>query len=301
MNLKLIQKLCTLKKDNLRKLLIKYLYSKGYKTVIQKQNMYLFAEGELPICLIAHMDTVFHTSPSQFFYDPDKQILWSPDGAGFDDRTGVYAILSILEAGYKPSIIFTDQEEKGGIGAHSLINNYPEGCFKDCRALIELDRANEKDCIFYDCDNEDFEKYISSFGFELNWGTFSDISIIAPAWGIAAVNLSVGYYLEHTRSEYLKCDELDKTIEKVKKILDKSKDMSSYSYIPYIYSKNNTYNDIWNNFNYSLPAPEKCCICDLPIKNNINKTFCYISDTEVVCEDCFNKYYSPEAMMDLKV
>ena len=173
-------------------MLVRYLKSKGYKKIIST-NMYIIAEGELPVCLIAHIDTVFSKPPVTFYFDKEQNVLWSPDGLGTDDRAGIYAIINLIEAGYRPSLIFTDMEEKGGIGASSLIQKYPDCIFPDCRALIQLDRQGEKDCVFYDCDNDDFVSLIESYGFSEEWGTFTDISIIAPAWKIAAVNLSIGY------------------------------------------------------------------------------------------------------------
>ena len=202
MNLKLIKKLCSLPQNELIKLLYQYLKKKNY-TNVQYDGMNLIAEGELPVCLIAHMDTVFNYLPHEFFYDNQKRVLWAPGGAGFDDRTGIYIILTILDNGFKPSIIFTDKEECGGEGSEHLIKTFPQCPFKNCRALIQLDRANKDDCVFYNCDNIKFEKYISKFGFKYNWGTFSDISIIAPKWKIAATNLSVGYVDEHTQSTAL--------------------------------------------------------------------------------------------------
>lgn len=283
MNLKLIKKLCSLRESKLEKVLLKYLYSKRYK-IMYEPDMYIMAEGNLPICLIAHMDTVFRFLPEEFFYDQQKKVLWSPGGTGFDDRAGIYAILEILEAGYRPSIIFTNKEESGGVGAKNLIQKYPDCFFEDCRALIELDRANKKDAVFYDCDNEDFIDFITGFGFELEWGTFSDISIIAPAWGMAAVNLSIGYEDEHTASERLRCDWCDATIKKVKKILDVSEKMKSYAYIPYIY----------NRYGHLAGAHNKCLLCDTVL---VGSNRHYIPDSAFpyyVCNKCFDEYYAED-------
>lgn len=292
MNLQLIKQLCCLKTNNLKKVLEKYLRGKGYKP--RRSDTFLIAEGELPLCLIAHMDTVFPRPPQQFFYDEKKSVLWSPGGSGFDDRAGVYAILSIVEAGYRPSIIFTDLEEEGGVGAQNLITFFPDCPFKDCRALIELDRANKNDCIFYSCTNLSFAKFIESFGFETEWGTFSDISIIAPIWRIAAVNLSVGYYLEHTTCEYLNCNELNATIEKVKKILDGCKDMDCYLYMDNIIESledDIAFNDI--NFN-------ECLFCGTKKSPHVGMHL--ISDPAfpyAVCDSCYNIYFNEEDEEDL--
>ena len=213
--------------------MLKYLKSKGYKNVIST-NMYIIAEGELPICLCAHMDTVFLFAPKDIYFDAEQKIMWSPQGLGADDRAGIYCIINLLEKGFKPSIILTDLEEYGGKGADALVLKYPNCPFKDCRALIQLDRQGEKDSVFYECDNVDFENKINSYGFKTDFGSFTDISILAPKWGIAAVNLSVGYKNEHQYIEVLNLEYCHKTIEKVSKILKDCKEWNFYEYIPLV-------------------------------------------------------------------
>ena len=46
-------------------------------------------------------------------------------------------------------------------------------------------------------------------------GSFSDISILAPAWKICATNLSCGYVDEHTKYEHLYLTALQRTIHRV--------------------------------------------------------------------------------------
>ena len=300
-----------MKAKQLQKILIKYLSNAGYQK-IQYTNNFIIAEGDLPICLVAHMDTVFVRFPFEFFYDPKKKVLWSDHGSGFDDRAGIYIILQCIESGFKPHIVFTQGEEKGGIGARSLIEFFSDCPFTDCRAIIELDRANENDSVFYDCDNSDFEKWINSFGFKTDSGTFSDISIIAPAWKIAAVNLSIGYMDEHTYSERLYCHWCDKTIEKVKKILKTSSNMLAYEYVPVeYYSKiwNQSYGydpygfpteddeeDIFNDEYISSTRMNYCLLCN----THLNKDNTHIiPDTKypyAVCNNCFNQYYDKDAV-----
>ena len=300
MNLSLMKRLCEIDSKKLYGILWKYLEKYGYENIETKEK-YIMAEGALPICLIAHMDTVFSHPPyhDDFFYDSHKKVLWNPGGSGFDDRAGIYIILNILEAGYRPHIIFTDEEEIGGIGAYSLVTDYPDCPFKDCRALIQLDRAYKDDCVFYQCDNKDFEKYISSFGFKFSIGTFTDISIIAPSWKIAAVNLSVGYEDEHTSCERLHCDWCDATFNKVKRILSLCIGMKKYVYIrrEYNYSHLYDYSSLMSPkedddkyfktlFNYG----NTCLICG----KDLNEGEGTIVDTEYnykVCDECWNKYY----------
>lgn len=281
MNLRLLKDLCCVDVPRLRKILCKFLYGHGYKNIKHTQG-YIMAEGTLPICLIAHMDTVFKFIPHKdnFLYDKAKHVLWSPYGSGFDDKAGIYSIIEIIEAGFRPSIIFTNEEELGGIGAHSLIKQYPQCPFQDCRALIELDRANEKDMVFYNCANEDFADYIEKYDFELAWGSFTDISVIAPAWEIAAVNLSVGYLDEHTASERLYCDWCDATIEKVKGIMRDSEAMPSFSYIT---MERDSYKKMFTSTG--------CLFCGRSSKENIHVKDPISADWDYYCcPTCYKTY-----------
>ena len=262
--------------------MIKYLKNKGYTNIISN-NMYVIAEGNLPICLCAHMDTVFEKPPTTFYYDQEQTILWSPDGLGADDRAGNYAIIELLERGYRPSIILTDLEEKGGIGAETLVNKFPDCPFEECKAIIQLDRQGKNDAVYYDCDNSDFEKKITSYGFNTQWGTFTDISIIAPQWKIAAVNLSVAYYNEHQKIETLNMRELESTIKKVERILKDCNNWPSYAYIPFIYP-----NDYFLNFK------DYCAICNKQIPAEMGHYSYKIENpfsNLKICENCYNTYY----------
>lgn len=285
MDLNLMKKLCLLTEDQLHRVLYDYV-KKHYKRVISRPE-YLLAEGDIPICLIAHLDTVFKDTPllEDFFYDAEKGILWSPCGSGFDDRAGIYSILNLLSKGYRPHVIFTHGEEKGGIGSYELIKSFKKCPFKKCKALIQIDRAYEKDCVFYDCDNSNFIQYIESFGFETTYGTFSDISIIAPQWKIAAVNLSCGYLDEHTRCERLVCSWCDATIERIEKILQSTETMQRYKYIA---KKHNP----WTSW-YGIDT-QSCLICGNRLPGSIGH---WIKDDEYpykICDECYNKYYLQE-------
>ena len=74
--------------------------------------------------------------------------------------------------------------------------------------LVEIDRKGANDAVYYDCDNPDFEEYITGKGFQTAIGSFSDISLLAPELGVAAVNLSSGYYNAHTLHEFINVNEL---------------------------------------------------------------------------------------------
>lgn len=227
----LFQKLVALNQDALLETM-KFYLRKHYKTTYYTKE-YLYAPGDIPIALVAHLDTVFPIPPEDIYYDREKNVIWSPQGLGADDRAGVFAIIKIIRSGLKPHIIFTTDEEIGGAGAKKFVQDFisPMG---DMKYLIQLDRAGTNDCVFYNCINEEFIDYVESFGFIERFGTFSDISIICPAWRIAGVNLSIGYFDEHSISETFHINPFLATIDKTINML---KDSPNASYFKYIQAK----------------------------------------------------------------
>ncbi len=237
---KLFKSIVSLKQSSLQKTLEAFL-NKKYDTVISRKE-YLFAKGDIPIALVAHMDTVFQKPPKDIYYDREMGVIWSPEGGCGDDRAGVFAILKVIQSGLRPSVIFTTDEEVGGLGAEKLINDFPEAPTQ-LNYIIQLDRRGTNDCVFYDCDNPQFVQYVESFGFIENYGSFSDISEICPAWGMAGVNLSIGYEDEHSVSETLHVNPLLKTISKVKSMLQAT-NIPEFKYIPSVSAS------YWNRYLY---------------------------------------------------
>lgn len=221
------EQLCGLTQNAIHATLAKYLRSKYSKVVSTKD--YTYAVGDIPIALVAHMDTVFKYPAKEIFYDRQKNVMWSPSGLGADDRAGVFAIIQIIKRGFRPHIILTTDEEIGARGASALARiDCP---FEDLRYIIQLDRRGADDCVFYSCDNPDFIDYVEDFGFVEAIGSFSDISVICPNWGIAGVNLSIGYRDEHSTSEVLFVGQMINTIDKVCEMLQQ-KEIPSFKYIP---------------------------------------------------------------------
>ena len=241
------KEIARLSQPDLRRLLATILKKKYPKGQVFCDKKYLVAEGNIPIALVAHLDTVHRERPQFIFRDKEEDIVWSPQGLGADDRAGVFMILEILASGFLPHVIFTTDEEKGGIGASALADH--KNPFKDLRYMIELDRSGYIDCVFYECNNKEFEKYVESFGFKTDWGTYSDICELCPAWGVAGVNLSVGYFYEHTLGELLNTSVMYETIAKVKLMLMEM-DIPSFKFIPYE-------NTAWH-YNGSIVKCEGC-------------------------------------------
>lgn len=278
MNIKLFKQICKADQYKLKSILTKFLISKGYEVINKKE--YIVAKGNIPICLVAHLDTVGLQLPQDIFHDKKNKVLWSPQLLGADDRAGVYAIIQIIEDGYRPHIVFTTDEEIGCLGTQALVLQEENCPLENLKAIFQLDRRGSEDCVFYECGNPDFTKFVESYGFKTAYGSFSDISILAPAWGVAAANLSVGYYNEHMPIEYLRYDELENTILKVEHILDDAESMLSYSYIEKVYPKQ----QFRTRFDQT-----KCLICQADLKDNgvvipDNQPYC-------VCNECYNMYF----------
>lgn len=206
------------------------------KTNVTNENEYIAAEGNIPVVLIAHLDTVFNDesrNEMEIYHDTEQGVWWSPNGLGADDRAGVYMILQILEqTKLRPHILFTTDEETIATGADAVAS-IKNKLFKEVSYVIELDRKGYQEAVYYDCDNKQFEAYINSFGFHTEDGTFTDISIICPKWEVAGVNLSVGYFWEHSYVEHFYSVFWYDTLKKVIKILeDKNGYKQIWKYIP---------------------------------------------------------------------
>ena len=205
---------------------------------VARKGSYILVPGKAPVMLLAHLDTVHEKPVKHICKSFDGNILMSPQGIGGDDRCGVYALVRAYEAApIKPWLLFTCDEETGGVGADTFAEEHNKGKLPKgldaLKLLIEIDRKGSNDAVYYSCDNPDFEAYITSKGFVTANGSFSDISIIAPELGVAAVNLSSGYYNAHTLHEYINRKQIDAVIQSVLGIIADAvqPDFQKYRYI----------------------------------------------------------------------
>ena len=287
--LKTFEQLASLTQNSLKKVLSSFL-KRHYSKVIETKE-YIYAEGKIPIALVAHMDTVFKKPPSEIFFDERHNVMFSPQGLGADDRAGVFAIIQIIRGGQKPHVIFTTDEEYGALGAMEL--SKLDCPFTNLKYIIQLDRRGSDDCVFYDCDNEDFVEYIESFGFTWNYGSFTDISELCPSWKIAGVNLSVGYRDEHSETEVLFVGQLLATISKVKKMLNAAAEAPVFKYIP---MANTPYGKDWYTWNkntYSWSDSNEVMKC-----HNCKKYFMEEELFPAVMLDKTTKFFCPDCLVN---
>ena len=91
----------------LKKRLKAELKSRGYP--VTDKPGYLYAEGTIPVLLVAHMDTVHRQPVEQICYSEDRAVAMSPQGIGGDDRCGVWMILQILHKRYSCALLVGTQ------------------------------------------------------------------------------------------------------------------------------------------------------------------------------------------------
>ena len=170
-------------------------------------------------CVIAHMDTCQNYKMQRKIYMQGNKILatykdGTSAGLGADDSNGIFVALKLLKEIDNIKVLFTVEEETGGTGAQEAAINID--FFSDVMYLIQADRRGSHDLIVHtngiDSASPDFIKRISSISKQYNYfnahGTFTDVGILAEETRISGINVSCGYYHEHTEKEYTNYTEL---------------------------------------------------------------------------------------------
>lgn len=274
------------------------------KNRIVNDKKFLYAKGNIPLMLVAHLDTVHKHLPINVWFSADFTKVKADEGIGGDDRCGVYAILTILsklDATKRPSILFTTDEEIGGIGVANFCKKYSNKKL-GVNAFIEIDRAGSNDVVNYSDDNFDLVDKFQEVGYKYEFGSYTDIVDLMETFGISGVNLSSGYYHAHTTSEYVNFKDLMWTIDNVVAFINNPLNYEKpYKYIEYKRSKstyyNNNYNNWGNTWNYNngygnlfrdgyYDDEEYCVICGR--KESIENM--RYSEDGYLCSDCANKY-----------
>lgn len=170
-------------------------------------------------CVIAHMDAVHD------FYD-ERNVIRNNNivkayykngmqcGLCADDCNGVYIAIQLLRSDIKNlKVCFTVEEEIGGNGALFAGQNFE--FFKDVSYFLQADRKGRDDLIIYSNGHSiaspEFINDILSipdFKYAPEIGSFTDVGILTELLDISGVNISCGYYNEHTNKEFCNLNEL---------------------------------------------------------------------------------------------
>ena len=185
------------------------------------------------VLLVAHADTVWDKR-----YEPDKDYWQSvrftngfyegenPEcGIGADDRAGCAMLYLLLDSGH--SVLVLDGEEHGQIGAHYLKDSYPDiyAELNEHQYIIQLDRRNAKEYKYYNIPvSKEFKEFIEKEFSYKDAGIKARTDIVVLCDKICGVNLSVGYYHEHTPKERLCYKDWLNTYEVLKAMLEKEQE-----------------------------------------------------------------------------
>jgi len=179
------------------------------------------------IMFCCHMDTVgqdnFHIvryKDSRFIFTDGKSQL------GADDRAGIALCLYLIEKDIPGLYYFFSQEEKGAPGSSALADDNPD-IIKGIDIALELDRKGYNDIIYVQGRKTASYECANSIGSELakqkifmspcDNGVFTDTANLTTVIR-ECLNLSVGYFNQHTYSEYqdvLFLDHLGEALSKV--------------------------------------------------------------------------------------
>lgn len=177
-----------------------------------------YKTGHGPVILLnAHLDTVYEIEKDREIIKEGK--IWSSSKGilGADDRAGVAVLLHIAESLHlsstfngKVKFIFTVEEECGLVGANEVDDYF----LWNTDAAIVVDRRGTGDIVtscgryipfchpLYGSFFEDVATSESLNGWQTTPGGSSDTRVWAMH-GIESVNLSAGYFNEHTDDERL--------------------------------------------------------------------------------------------------
>ena len=188
-----------------------------------KQFVWVPGTNKKKVCLVAHADTVWEGSKNNDPLIKDNGKIYrnsSQVGLGADDRAGCAMLWALRNSGH--SLLVVNGEESGSQGVRYLKEVHPHmfDLIQQHQFFIQLDRRNGKDFKCYEVGTDEFRKYVSENTeyTEPDRHSFTDITMLCEQ--VTGVNLSIGYYNEHTIKEYLVIDEWLNTLDKVTKILN---------------------------------------------------------------------------------
>ena len=174
-----------------------------------------FKDNGSDILAVAHLDTV---NPCGIKWSGevklDQTIFFSPY---LDDRLGAYTIKVALPQAYsiEMDMLFTMDEETGASTAELFETT------KKYKWIVSFDRRGE-DVVLYSFRGDDIEKKLKSVGFDVGWGTMSDICKLEHL-GCKAFNVGVGYEEEHGKHPYMIVEVYNRQIQRFVKFYEKFK------------------------------------------------------------------------------
>lgn len=187
-----------------------------------EQFVYIAGKRKDRVLLVAHADTVWDendaiVNPNDHTIIFNNGIISSvtPDvGIGADDRAGCAILWLLKNIGH--SLLVTNGEEQGGLGSDFLMDHnadIAEEINFSHRFAVQFDRMNGGDYKCYTVGSYDFRNYLDKETGYSEPDLCSYTDIVSLCRRITGVNLSIGYYDEHTENERLVLNEWLHTLE----------------------------------------------------------------------------------------
>jgi len=199
-------------------------------TVDNFDNIYIVrGQSDTYPCMVAHTDTVFDNSKVDVKFIRVDDIYFGYDtktkksvGMGFDDKTGIYVALKMLQKFSVFKCAFFVSEEIGCVGSSNADMDF----FEDCRFVLQCDRRNNSDLITSVSGtkilSDDMLKAINpkEYGYIETTGLMTDVyKLRTKGLKIASCNISCGYYNPHSAEEAQSITDLEKCMKFVDHII----------------------------------------------------------------------------------
>ena len=154
-----------------------------------------------------------------FIFGAEKRknsAVWQESVLGADDRLGMYIMTRMIQANMPGLYVFHSKEEMGGRGSEAFVDKHKTGLLKNVKRCIAFDRAGYTDVITHQRNrtrfaSDDFGKAVMAAlnphlpplrQFALcDGGSFTD-SANYGSFVSECINLSVGYFQQHGRTEH---------------------------------------------------------------------------------------------------
>ncbi len=156
------------------------------ETIDTPHGPLIFQDNGAKVLAVAHLDTVLDAKP-RWKGKGSKRRIVCPQ---LDDRLGAWVILDLLpRLGIKVDVLLTDSEEVG----NSTAQYFPQTDYYNW--AFSFDRAG-LDVVMYDYETCAFRAILEGYGYNVGWGSFSDICSLRT--GTACMNFGVGYHYQHS-------------------------------------------------------------------------------------------------------
>lgn len=259
---------------------------KDFNTIGEELNgingeLYYKSNENNKVLAVAHLDYV---ADNKAFEVMDCTFQGVPDIATFngalDDRLGVYAIIELLpKLGLNYDILLTDNEERGQTTARHFKTN------KSYNWMFQFDRRGDG-CVMYQYHNKESQELLEGYGFNVQIGSFSDISELG-ALGCIGFNFGTGYYNEHTKEHFASENVFLSQITKFVKFFNDNKDKKMpYQLTDNYHGRYVQFNDYeWLDDKPYTYHGEFCDLCGQEMPNE----FLTLTQGLELCDSCFGE------------